>query len=144
MWDLPVAFYFRVTIDGEEFPFKEVSGLSVEMETENIKEGGVNDFEYKLPKQIKHGNLVLKRALAPVSSGNVQWIKQWIENDFSTLPKTKNIVVSLIDADQKPKASWTCTDAYPVKWEAENFDAEKNVLAVEAIEFVYKRLIREQ
>jgi phage tail-like protein len=144
LWDLPVAFYFSVFIDGIELPFKEVSGLSVEMETENIREGGVNDFEHKLPKQIKQRNLVLKRALAPLSSNDVKWIRQWLECDFSIFPATKNIVVSLLDADGNPKSSWTCTCAYPVKWEAESFDSEKNSLAIESLEFVYQKLIREK
>lgn len=144
LWDFPVAFFFCVTIDGKEFPFKEVSGLSSEMETENIAEGGVNEFEHKFPKQIKHGNLVLKRALASVSSDDVKWIKKWMENDFSAFPDTKSILVSLIDADRNPKASWTCAAAYPVKWEVESFDADKNNLAIELLEFAYQKLIREK
>lgn len=144
LWDLPVAFYFSVSIGGVELPFKEVSGLSVEMEIENIGEGGVNDFEHKLPKQLKQRNLVLKRALALVSSDDVMWIRQWLENDFSTFPTTKDVLVKLLDADGKPKAAWTCTRAYPVKWEAENFDADKNSLAIESVELVYQKLIREQ
>jgi phage tail-like protein len=93
LWDLPVAFYFSVFIGGIELPFKEVSGLSTEMETENIGEGGVNDFEHKLPKQIKQRNLVLKRALAPVSSNDVKWIKQWLECDFSTFFRERHLYV---------------------------------------------------
>ena len=39
-WELPVAFYFQVKIGNEEFAFKEVTGLSAEIETEPVKEGG--------------------------------------------------------------------------------------------------------
>ncbi|WP_430406312.1 phage tail protein [Fluviicola sp.] len=60
-WELPVAFYFQVKIGNEEFAFKEVTGLSAEIETESVKEGGMNEFTYLLPKQLKHGNLSLKR-----------------------------------------------------------------------------------
>lgn len=70
-WDLPVAFYFSVRLGFLELPFKEVSGLQVELELETIPEGGVNTHQHRLPKQLKHGNLVLKRALQPVTSPEV-------------------------------------------------------------------------
>jgi phage tail-like protein len=72
----------------------------------------------------------------------VIWIKRWLENDFSTFPTTKDILVNLLDADGSPKVSWICTCAYPVKWEAESFDSEKNSLSIESVEFVYQKLIR--
>ena len=66
----PCGFYFRVEfvgIDGmeddKEQRFQEVSGLSFEVETEELKEGGENRFVYKLPKRTKYPNLVLKRGL---------------------------------------------------------------------------------
>lgn len=144
MWDLSIAFYFNVAIGGAVFPFREVSGLSSEMETETIREGGVNDLEHRLPVRVKHGNLVMKRALTPVSSDDVKWIRQWIENDFSVFPDTKDIVVSLLDADGNARSSWTCTRAYPVKWEIGTLGAERNEVLIESLEFVCQKLKREQ
>ena len=43
--------------------FSEASGLQVEVETEDYQEGGVNDYTHKLPKTLKHPNLVLKRRI---------------------------------------------------------------------------------
>ena len=63
----PAGFYFKVEIVGvagmnedTEQRFQEVSGLSVEIETEELKEGGENRFSYKLPKRAKYPNLVLR------------------------------------------------------------------------------------
>ena len=39
--------------------FSEVSGLQVEVETEDYQEGGVNGFVRKFPKSTKYPNLVL-------------------------------------------------------------------------------------
>lgn len=72
-----VAFYFQVDFikmkvntkkekeedSRESLEFKEVSGLSRDMETETIYEGGSNNMEYKLPKRIKYHNLILKKSL---------------------------------------------------------------------------------
>ena len=95
---LPVAFSFQVRFTGdtgkEDIAFHEVSGLEAEIELELVTEGGENRFQHKLPKPVKHPNLILKRGVASKSSGLVTWFKQvkssglvtWfkqvIENDF--------------------------------------------------------------
>ncbi len=66
-WFLPAAFYFSVKLQGEprigEVAFREVSGLSAEMEFEEVACGGMNDHKLLLPKGVKHANVVLKRAM---------------------------------------------------------------------------------
>jgi phage tail-like protein len=141
-WELPVAFYFQVKIGNEEFAFKEVTGLSAEIEVESVKEGGVNEFTYLLPKQVKHGNLSLKRALNPVSSSDVSWIKEVLEGDFSVPIIPRDIIVNLLGQDGTPIYTWTCSKAYPVKWEVEKLDSQANSLLIERLEFAYTTLKR--
>lgn len=141
----PVAFYFDVFFQDDigSIPFKEVSGLNFEMETENITEGGVNDMEYKLPKQVKHGNLVLKTALMPVDEKIVKWVKRWFDGDFSKPIERKDIIIKLLDQKSKPLRSWTCTNAYPVKWEVDSFESQQNNIVIETIELAYFKLTRD-
>ncbi len=79
-WMLPVSFHFQVEFSGEPkigiISFKEASGFNFEMELENIAEGGVNDFEHKLPKQIKHSNLILKGAVILIENELIRWVNQ--------------------------------------------------------------------
>jgi len=140
--NIPVSFYFQVKIANEEYAFKEVSGLQTEMETESFFEGGVNDFEYKLPKQVKHANLVLKRSLIPQDSNLIKWVRKMLEGDFSQPVKPLEIVISLLSGDNKPLYTWTCAQAYPVKWNAENLDSEKNSVMLESLELAYTTLKR--
>lgn len=141
--ELPVSFYFQVEFENETaVSFKEVSGLSVELETETIQEGGVNEYDYKFPKQIKHGNLVLKRALLPLSNSIEKWICSCLGNDFSKPITTKDISVKLLNENRQPLRSWVCAKAYPVKWDVESFDSEKNGVVIESIEFTYLKQIR--
>jgi phage tail-like protein len=144
MWDLPVAFYFSVVFPGSlELEFKEVSGLSVELEYETVAEGGVNYFEHKLPKKSKHGNLVLKRALQPIAFSLIEiWIKSTIEYGFSVPIIPVPISIFLKNAQGIPIRGWACTNAYPVKWETDSLDSEKNTVLIETIEFAYQELIR--
>lgn len=141
--DIPVAFHFEVNIeDIGIIPFKEVSGLSSEMELESVFEGGVNDSEYKLPKHVKHGNLVLKRAMVLSHNKIFVWLKETLNHNFSQPIVPRDIVISLLNQDRKPIYTWTCVKAYPVKWEAEPLDAEKSSVLIESIELTYLRLTR--
>lgn len=142
MWDLPVAFYFKVEIEAEEVAFKEVSGLNVEMETEAVTEGGLNTYQLYLPKQMKHGNLVLKRGLLPLKSSLISWIKEVLEGDFTKQVMPKEIIIKLLNEKDDPVYTWTCKTAFPVKWEVDSLDSEKNSVLIETLEFSYASLKR--
>lgn len=145
-WNLPVAFHFQVEFLDDQslgiIPFKEVSGLNTEVELETINEGGVNDFEHKLPKQIKHSNLILKGAVASLDSKLVEWAKNILEGNFNFPIIPKDIKISLLNEKQLPIYNWVCHRAYPVKWEVDSLDSEKNSILIETFELTYQTLKR--
>ncbi|NOR10394.1 MAG: phage tail protein, partial [Desulfovibrionaceae bacterium] len=101
---------------------------------EQVVEGGENRFEHRLPARGKFGNLVLKRGLL-TESGVIEWIKDAIENfEF----KPADVLVSLLDEEHQPLASWTFVAAWPVKWSLGAFDAKKNEVVVETLELAYR------
>lgn len=57
--------------------FTTVSGLSVEVKTETIEEGGANDVVHELPKQVEYSNVTLERGVTEVEklSGWMQEVK---------------------------------------------------------------------
>lgn len=139
----PVAFYFSVKFEGFfEVPFQEVSGLSLEMETETVKEGGENGFSYQLPVRRKHGNLVLKRSLMPIYHLLEMYIVGVLESNGSREIQTTSVVISLRDALHLPSHTWLAINAYPVKWSTNEFNAQKNELVIEQLELAYTNLIR--
>jgi phage tail-like protein len=143
---MPVVFHFKVSIGGanaaEDAAFQEVSGLEAEIETETVAEGGENRFVHRLPKSVKHPNLVLRRGIAGTSSALTVWCKSVLENDFAARITPRNIDISLCDAEGDPVRSWAIGNAYPVKWAVTGFDAMKNEIAVETMELVYNTLKR--
>ncbi len=147
-WFLPAAFYFSVRFQGApnigEVAFKEVSGLSAEMETEAVADGGVNDHQLLLPKGTKHGNLILKRAMMPRENNFGLWVHDTREGGFSKPIQPRNVEITLLNEEGEPMYWWTCANAWPVKWSAEPFDSQKNELAVESIELAYTTLKRGQ
>lgn len=147
-WAPAVAFYFRVTFHGEpsisDTNFKEVSGLTVDMDVETVKEGGENNFTHQLPLRLKHNRLVLKRALAKMDNDLEKWVKDNLENGFSIGFTPRNITITLLDSDGKPFSQWLCSNAYPAKWDLSVLDAEKNALVIETLELNYNLLSRTQ
>lgn len=139
------AFYFKVnflaTLGMLDTSFQEVSGISVEIETEDAPEGG-NHYVRKLPKAIKHPNLVLKRGIAPMTSPLIIWCRAVMETNFMVPIVPMPLNVSLLNERNLPVRTWVFTDAYPVKWDVEPFNSTKNEVAIEKIELSYTYFTR--
>lgn len=147
-WTPPVSFYFRVVLQGSpkipDTDFMEVSGLYTEMEVEEVQEGGANGSVLHLPKRVKHGNLILKRALEPLDNALETWVKETMEGGFNKKITPRNLSIFLMDANGKALTCWWCTRAFPIKWSVTNFNAQENKLAIETLELCYDLLERKK
>lgn len=147
----PVSFLFSVemldnTTGGSrlEAGFQEVSGISVEMQTDKIPEGGQNLYAHKVPSRISNdSNLVLKRGLVTGSSVFGKWCRDHFSQGLNTVTNSKkiapkNIIVHLLDiATQKPIMAWAFANAYPVKWEISGLNAKESNFVVESLTLAY-------
>jgi phage tail-like protein len=123
-----------------EHRFQEVTGLSYEIETEELREGGENRFTYKLPKRTKYPNLILKRGLLS-DTALLAWFKSAantyytvVVNDF----KPADILITLLDEADQPVAIWNVVQAYPLKCATSDFKSSDNSIVVETVEFAYQ------
>jgi phage tail-like protein len=149
----PTGFHFKVEFQGvsgmdkdEEHRFQDVSGLSFEIETETLKEGGENRFEYKLPKRAKYPNLVLKRGLL-TGSAILDWMKSAMNTFFTVVVydfKPADIMITLLDEADQPVAIWNVVQAYPLKWSVSDFKSTENTVVVETIELAYQYFERKK
>ncbi len=135
----PVGFHFKVEFDlsgisENDFRFQEVSGISTELETESIKEGGENRFLHHLPIRAKYNDLVLKRGLLSDST-LLEWCKDAIEN-LSISPT--NVWVTLLNEQQEPLQTYSFVNAWPKKWSISDFNAQESRLVVETLELSYQ------
>lgn len=133
------GFHFAVFFElfpqtTNDLQFQEVSGLSQELSTEDLTEGGQNRFSHSLPVRTSYGNLVLKRGLF-LGSGLVFWARKAIE-EFDIEPV--NVTVTLLNESHFPIASWYVVNAYPVKWSYSNFNAQESSIVIETMEFKYQ------
>lgn len=134
----PVGFHFKVEfglagLADADFRFQEVGGLSAEIPTEELAEGGENRFTHRLPGRAKYGNLILKRGLF-VDSKLVSWVRDAVEN-FKFEPT--DVLVTLLNEKHEPLRAWNFPKAYPVKWTFSDLKAQESGLVVETLELAY-------
>lgn len=135
----PTGFHFKVEVldlppFDNDVRFTDVNGLTVEMGTEEVAEGGENRFSQKFPTRAKYPELLLKRGLLP-DSEITKWIRRCIE-DFEIEPK--NIDIKLLNEEHQPLMTWHVVNAYPTKWSVSDFNASGNSVVIESLQFCYQ------
>jgi phage tail-like protein len=134
----PPGFHFKVEVQGlsndGDVRFTEVGGLSVEMGTEEVAEGGENRFIQKFPTRAKYPELVLKRGVL-VNSAVTAWVRLCIE-DFQILPR--EIFIKLLNEEHQPLLTWQVVNAYPTKWAVSDLNSTANSVAVETLQLFYQ------
>ena len=135
--DPPFAGKFVFTVDGLTIgAFTEVSGLSVQIDVEDLAEGGQNQYTHKLPGRMKWPNLVLKRGITDTDN-LFAWFAKSSGDGFAGAGnriEPRQGSIALMDAAGKPVRTWKFTDAYPVKWTGPKLAASSRDLAVEELE----------
>ena len=130
------GFYFTLSLNGEEYGFQEVSGISMETEIKEIVNGGENRFAHRVPTTVKFQNLVLKRGIASQNSALLRWCQETLEGNMSNPIKTHTILVQLLNTGNVVK-SWQFYNAYPVKWSVSSLLPNTNEVGIETLEMVY-------
>ncbi|GAA5167686.1 phage tail protein [Viridibacterium curvum] len=135
----PVGFHFKVQVNDlgpndHDIRFTEVGGLSREMATEEIAEGGENRFIQKYPLRAKYPELVLKRGLL-LNSAVWDWMRECIE-DYQITPK--NVDVILLNENHDPLMTWHLANAYPTKWSITDLNANSNTVVIETLQLYYQ------
>ncbi|MDD5268371.1 MAG: phage tail protein [Methylococcales bacterium] len=134
----PLGFYytveFSISEDKNDVRFQSVSGLSVEYDYENFKEGGENRFEHKLPVRTKYSDLVLKRGMLTDSS-----VLKWFLDAFDNrVFKPADISVILMNEKGGPLRSWNVVHAIPKKWLVSDLNANESAVVIETLELTYR------
>lgn len=141
--DTQVGFYYKLDVGDSPNTaaavFQEVAGISVTMDTEEIKEGRQNGFSNKVLGRSSYENLSLKRGFVSKNSELFNWWQD-VLNGSSEIIETKNIFVSLIDGTSTiglPIMTWKFANAYPIKLEVATSPTSENKLLIESLEFAY-------
>src|SRR4051812_12401584 len=135
------ATQFIVEVDGEEIgTFKELEGLSVTVETEDLVEGGQNQFVHRLPCRMTWPNIVLRRGVTKTDTF-FGWLEKSSGDGFAgagnKLERT-TAAVSMIDTMGKRLRTWNVEGAFPVRWVGPNFNSSVvGDIALEELEIAH-------
>jgi phage tail-like protein len=114
--------------------FSEVTGLQVEIEAHDYREGGVNDYIHKLAGPARYpSNLILKHGIV---DANVLW--KWQQEVIQGTIKRMKVSVVLLDSAHEAKWQWDFKDAYPVRWSGPDLRASTAEVALETLELAHR------
>jgi phage tail-like protein len=125
------VFRFVVSIDDTALAaFTECTLPNIEMETETLKEGGLNTYVHQLPGMLKAATITLKNGV-----GIAKDLQQWYLDTMSGKFTRKKISISLLNSLQKTVMTLDIKDAYPIKWSGPQLRSDDNTIAIHSLEF---------
>lgn len=131
-----LSYNFAVEIEGLVVGgFSEVSGLQAEIEIQEYREGGVNEYMLRRAGPVKYPSLVLKKGITDQRS-----LWDWYKKVMTGTIERKNVSVLLLDSTGEEKLRWNFEKAYPVKWSGPDLRGTAGEVAVESIELAHNGL----
>jgi phage tail-like protein len=128
-------FNFQVEIDGITVGgFSEVSGLTMDTNIIEYREGNEVTTVRKLPGLTKYPNMVFKHGI--VDTTLYAWRKKVIDGQTQ---RTTGAVV-LLDEARNPALRWTFREGWPCKLEGPALNAKTSEAAVETMEIAHEGL----
>jgi len=133
-----VKFHFQVEWGGTKIGFTEVSGLDVETEIVEYRDGASPEYsKIKMPGMQKYSNLTLKRGTFKSDNEYYKW---WNTVKLNTIER-RDITISLLNEDHDPVVTWKVKAAWPTKIQSTDLKADGNEVAIESMEIVHEGLV---
>ena len=139
MTDFPIPkFHFQADWGGVRIGFTEVSGLDVETEVIEYRDGASPQYsKQKIPGMQKYPNVVMKRAVFASDNDYFNW---WNTVALNTVQK-RSVTISLLNEKHEPVVVWKVKNAWPAKIASTDLKADGNEIAVESIELAHDGLV---
>jgi len=132
-----VKFHFQVDWGGTKIGFTEVSGLDVETEVVEYREGASPEYsKIKMPGMQKFSNITLKRGTFKSDNEYYQW---WNTVKLNTIER-RDITIKLLNEEHEPVVVWKVKNAWPSKIQSTDLKADGNEVAIESMEIVHEGL----
>ncbi len=133
-------FHFSVEWGGTRIGFTEVTGLTIENEVIEYREGNSPEYnKVKMPGLHKFGNITLKRGTFTNDNDFFKWLNTVKLNTI----ERRNLTISLLNEEHEPVVVWKVKSAWPVKIQAPDLKSDGNEVAIETIELAHEGLVIE-
>ncbi len=114
------AYHFHVNWGGVSTGFTEISGLAIESEVIEYREGASPQFStVKMPGIGKFSNVILKRGIIP----NDNDFFNWMNTIQSGQVERRDVTISLLNANHEPVRTWKLRNAWPCKIQTSDLKA---------------------
>jgi phage tail-like protein len=131
------AFHFQVQWAGTNIGFAEVSGLTIETQVIEYRDGASPEYSsIKMPGIPKYSNITLKRGIIDGDNEFFEWLKTTKLNKV----ERRDLTISLLNEDHEPVMSWKAVNCFPVKIEGPGLKATGNEVAIETLELAHEGL----
>lgn len=133
MADPAVTVCFSVSIQGQTIgTFSSCDGLGMEVDIQEVKEGGNPFFVHQLPGRIKYSRIKLTRPINADSAKVAAWIA-----DMATAVKRTQVTISAMNHHGDSIATWTLLEAIPYKWSGPSLNVDGPKVATETLELAH-------
>jgi phage tail-like protein len=131
-------FHFQVEWGGANIGFTEVSGLDVQTDPIEYRDGSSPEYvKTKMPGMQKFSNITLKRGTFKGDNDFYAW---WNTVALNTIER-RNVTISLLNENHEPVVVWKVKNAWPIKVQSTDLKADGNEVAIESIELVHEGLV---
>jgi phage tail-like protein len=133
-------FHFQVQWGGTRIGFTEVTGLTIEHEVIEYREGNSPEYnKIKMPGLHKFGNITLKRGVFASDNDYFAWLNTVKLNTI----ERRDLTINLLNEEHQPVVTWKVKNAWPVKIQAPDLKSDANEAAIESIELAHEGLVIE-
>lgn len=123
------TFRFLVTVNKMPFGvFTECTLPTIEWETQEVKEGGLNTYTFQLPGRRKAARITLGNGVG--FSLFMEWYMKTMEEKI----ERRSVTITLLNALRAPVIVWHISEAFPVKWQGPQLKSGDNSVAVQSLE----------
>jgi len=130
-------FHFQVQWGGTNIGFTEVSGLDVETEVIEYRQGASPEYhKIKMPGMTKFTNITLKRGTFANDNEFYNW---WNSVKLNTIER-RDLTISLLNESHEPVVVWKVKNAWPSKVTSTDLKADDSQVAIETLELVHEGL----
>ncbi|WP_343305639.1 phage tail protein [Chitinophaga niabensis] len=131
-------FHFQVEWGGANIGFTEVSGLDVQTDPIEYRDGASPEYvKTKMPGMQKFSNITLKRG---TFQGDNEFYNWWNTVALNTIER-RDVTISLLNENHEPVIVWKVKSAWPIKVTSTDLKADGNEVAIESIELVHEGLV---
>jgi phage tail-like protein len=120
---------------GTQIAFSEVTGLNIEAQVIEYRDGANPEFStQKMPGMKKYGNVTLKRGVFASDNEYFEWLSTIKLNKV----ERRDVTISLLNEEHDPVMVWKVMNAWPTKLTSPDMKGNGNEAAIETLEIAHE------